>query len=136
MAATKRKGHSTLVSPKVVSWRETVCVAVVLTTSSQEFGVWVAPYKCRIRQAVFLPEVSGDDTQTVKLHNETDAADLSAALDIDALAAWAAAEIVLSDDETIIDQYDAVSLIHAAGSATTAAGNCVVALDIERLDDN
>jgi hypothetical protein len=134
--AEKRKAHNSLLHPEVASWRETVVVAVDIDgTATRTFPLFRAPYSLRIRSADFLQEADADGDKTVKLRDETAAADLSAALDIDALGALAGGTIVLSDSDTRIAAGNVVSLVYTVVTAgVQAPDECTVALDLERLD--
>lgn len=132
----KPKAHNTLVSPKLVSWRQLVVSNIELGTATDYYPLWRAPFKCRIAEATYGQLADADGTQYVYIYNATKTEQLTAQLDVDALGALEGDDFVISDPEHVIEEGDFLELYHNyGGGATTGPGYVGIAIDVERLDD-
>jgi len=137
MPSPKRKAHAVLLNPNVGSWRQLLGFSCELLTTTTTFPLLVCPFRLRVKAASYGQTADAAATaMDLKLRNETQSQDLTAALDIAALGALAGAQFVMDStgEDLICEAGDVINLVNTVDTGTTAPGEVQVVMDIERLD--
>lgn len=105
-------------------------------TTTRDFPLTRMVFKGKLRAASWVQELDVDGDKTVKVRNLTDGVDLTANLDIDALAADAGADFVLATSGLVVPAGKLVGVVYTVTTAgTVAPGECGITLSWEWIDD-